>query len=110
MYDRFRFQVANRTERAPGQRRSTMYPWQYQPEDDEDVSLDAIKYAPVLTATATDTPPGLFTPEEWARLCALQERLQALAPLDPGAELELDLRRLEFARRLVEQGNLNDGV
>ena len=94
-----------------------MLPWQHQKNstslqtpDGQDASEDITKYAPVLTAHDVDAAAGLFTREESARLHTLRERMQALAPLDPGAELDLDLRRLEFARWLVEQGNLSEGA
>jgi hypothetical protein len=102
-----------------------MLPWQHQknstslqaPDDQdaceracEDTCENVTKYAPVLTVHDTDAAAGLFTREESARLHTLRERMRALAPLDPGAELDLDLRRLEFTRWLVEQGNLSEGA
>ncbi|HEX8036695.1 MAG TPA: hypothetical protein VF510_22750 [Ktedonobacterales bacterium] len=48
-----------------------------------------------------------FTPEEFARLYLLREQYETSR--DCG-EFGLDERRLRFARWLVEQGRLNDGV
>jgi hypothetical protein len=48
-----------------------------------------------------------FTPEEFAKLAALRTHLQTRAV---DIELDLDERRLTFARWLVEHGRLTDDI
>jgi hypothetical protein len=57
---------------------------------------------PTTPATLDDAS---FTPEQQERLLALRARLHDQP--DPG-EFGLDLRRLEFARWLVQTGRLSD--
>ena len=48
---------------------------------------------------------GQFTPEELARLLALRALVASHSPYD---ELGLDVKRLRFARWLVEHGRLSE--
>lgn len=49
-----------------------------------------------------------FTQEERGRLRDLRTQIHALEPLDPSAESNLDLHRLQFARWLVAHGRLSE--
>lgn len=57
--------------------------------------------------TRLATPESLFSVEEFARLTALRDRAQSRIEAEP-EELGLDLRRLQFARWLVQTGRLNE--
>lgn len=57
------------------------------------------------TILPMDTPN--FTPEELSRLLILRDRLQNLLV---DLEMDLDMKRLRFARWLVEHGRLSDDI
>jgi hypothetical protein len=61
----------------------------------------------VHPSTPTPLPDGRFTSEEGQRLIALRQRL-ALRPTP--VDLDIDERRLQFARWLVEHGRLSEDV
>jgi hypothetical protein len=51
-----------------------------------------------------------FTEEEQARLTHLRERIKAQGSLTVWAEFDLDPRRLEFTRWLMQHGKVSEGV
>ncbi len=55
--------------------------------------------------TATQEEHPSFTPEEIAKLAALQARSRSI-----DIEMGLDERRLRFARWLVDHGKLSEGL
>lgn len=67
------------------------------------VSWEHVAEAPHVLAVA-DT---LFSPKELTRLGALRERYQATKQC---IEMDLDERRLRFARWLVEHGCIDEGI
>ncbi len=73
-------------------------PWGYDDKFAWETSAEA-RQAIVLTST--------FTPEEIMCLRALRERYQATCDSD---EFGLDVRRLRYARWLVEHGRISEGV
>jgi len=61
----------------------------------------------LLRASDTSAVEAVFTPQERARLEALRARLQGLSV---DAELDVNDRRLCFARWLVQHGKLAEDV